>query len=179
MTASIERLDCFRVARDFARLAQRLPIANAVVRDQFHRASLSVLTNVAEGAGRIAKADKRRCYAIARGEACECAALLDLIDDASGELGNLLSRVIDVYPYRRESASRPRFATRPASDFEEAGLVTQRRLAIAFRDVENGAGYGTSKLIFERTILATNNCEHWREPMRELKRDVESNEAMH
>ncbi|MBI3070651.1 MAG: hypothetical protein HYY84_00855 [Deltaproteobacteria bacterium] len=42
----------------------------------------------------MARADKRRCYAIARGEACESAALLDLIDDAPGELGNLLSRVI-------------------------------------------------------------------------------------
>jgi four helix bundle protein len=93
-TASLERLDCYRVARDFARLAQRLPIGSAVVRDQFRRASLSVLTNVAEGAGRVAKADKRRCYAIARGEACESAALLDLIDDPPTEIGELLSRVI-------------------------------------------------------------------------------------
>ncbi|MBI3072081.1 MAG: four helix bundle protein [Deltaproteobacteria bacterium] len=91
---SLERIDCYRVARDFARLAQRLPIANQVLRDQFRRASLSVLTNTAEGAGRVAKADKRRCYAIARGEACECAALLDLIDDAPLEIGALLSRVI-------------------------------------------------------------------------------------
>jgi len=58
-TASLERLDCYRVARDFARLAQRLPIANAVLRDQWRRASISVLTNVAEGAGRVAKADKQ------------------------------------------------------------------------------------------------------------------------
>jgi four helix bundle protein len=93
-TASLERLDCFRVARDFARLAQRLPVSNPVVRDQFRRASLSVLTNVAEGAGRVAKADKRRCYGIARGEACESAALLELIDDAPVEIGELLSRVI-------------------------------------------------------------------------------------
>ncbi|MBI3073996.1 MAG: four helix bundle protein [Deltaproteobacteria bacterium] len=93
-TASLERLDCYRVARDFARLAQRFPIASAVLRDQFRRASLSVLTNVAEGAGRVARADNRRCYAIARGEACECAALLDLLDDAPKEIGSLLSRVI-------------------------------------------------------------------------------------
>ncbi len=93
-TASLERLDCYRVARDFARLAQRLPIANQVVRDQFRRASLSVLTNTAEGAGRVAKADKRRCYAIARGEACESAALLELIDNVPAEIGEQLSRVI-------------------------------------------------------------------------------------
>ena len=93
-SSSLERLDCFRVARDFARIAQRLPIANAVLRDQFRRASLSVLTNIAEGAGRVAKAAKRRCYAISRGEACEAAALLDLIDDAPAELGELLSRII-------------------------------------------------------------------------------------
>ena len=93
-SSSLERLDCYRVARDFARLAQRLPIANAVLRDQFRRASLSVLTNVAEGAGRVARADKRRCYAIARGDACESAALLDLIEEAPPEIGALLSRVI-------------------------------------------------------------------------------------
>ncbi|MBI3071528.1 MAG: four helix bundle protein [Deltaproteobacteria bacterium] len=93
-TASLQRLDCYRVARDFARLAQRLPITNAVLRDQFRRASISVLTNTAEGAGRVAKADKRRCYAIARGEACESAALLELVDDAPKEIGELLSRVI-------------------------------------------------------------------------------------
>ncbi|MBI3074146.1 MAG: four helix bundle protein [Deltaproteobacteria bacterium] len=56
-TASLERLDCCRVARDFARLAQLLPIANQVLRDHFWRASLSVLTNIAEGAGRIFRAD--------------------------------------------------------------------------------------------------------------------------
>jgi four helix bundle protein len=57
-----------------------------------------VLTNIAEGAGRVAKADKRRCYAIARGEAFECAALSDLIDGAPREIAELLSRVIAMLP---------------------------------------------------------------------------------
>ena len=93
-THSLERLDAYRVARDFARLARTLAMPDVTLRDQWRRASLSVFLNLAEGAGRTARADKRRLYSIARGEACECAAMLDLIDDAPAEIGELLSRVI-------------------------------------------------------------------------------------
>ena len=43
-----------------------------------HRASLSVVLNVAEGAGRNARPDKRRFYEIAKGSAAETAAALDV-----------------------------------------------------------------------------------------------------
>lgn len=50
-----------------------------VVRDQLERASLSIVTNVAEGAGKRSGPDKRRFYEIARGSATETAALLDVL----------------------------------------------------------------------------------------------------
>jgi len=49
------------------------------LREQLVRSSLSSVANIAEGAGRVAAADKRRFYAIARGSATETAALLDVL----------------------------------------------------------------------------------------------------
>ncbi len=49
------------------------------LRDQFARASSSIVLNTAEGAGRWDAADKRRFYLIARGSAFETAAALTLL----------------------------------------------------------------------------------------------------
>jgi four helix bundle protein len=46
--------------------------------DQLTRASTSIVLNLAEGAGKLSKADKRRYYLTARGSATESAALLDV-----------------------------------------------------------------------------------------------------
>jgi four helix bundle protein len=53
--------------------------ADAVVRDQLRRASLSCVLNIAEGAGQRSRAQKRNLYAIARGSAMECAAIVDVL----------------------------------------------------------------------------------------------------
>ena len=50
-----------------------------VLKDQMDRASGSVVACIAEGAGRRAPTEKRHFYAIARGSATECAALLELL----------------------------------------------------------------------------------------------------
>ena len=42
------------------------------------RASMSIPVNVAEGSGKTSEPDQQRFYAIARGSAMECAALLDI-----------------------------------------------------------------------------------------------------
>ncbi len=49
------------------------------LRDQFERASLSIVANIGEGAGKTARADKQRLYEIARGSATESATLLDVM----------------------------------------------------------------------------------------------------
>ncbi|NUO47819.1 MAG: four helix bundle protein [Polyangiaceae bacterium] len=76
-----ERMDVYRVALELHVLATKLLNARCsrVVRDQLERASLSVVLNVAEGAGRRARADKHRFYAIARGSTTECAAIFDAL----------------------------------------------------------------------------------------------------
>jgi four helix bundle protein len=76
-----ERLDCFRVAVEFQVLAADLGSGRRLgaLRDQLDRASVSIVLNIAEGAGRRTPADKAHFFAIARGSATECAAALELL----------------------------------------------------------------------------------------------------
>lgn len=74
-----ERLDVYRVAREFYALACTFPLAGeGELRDQLRRGGLSIVLNIAEGVGRQSKADKRRFFAMARGSATECAAIVDV-----------------------------------------------------------------------------------------------------
>ena len=52
-----------------------------VIVDQWKRASLSSVLNLAQGTGRMTSNDKIHYYTIARGSVFECAAILDLIND--------------------------------------------------------------------------------------------------
>jgi len=77
-----ERLDVYGLALDFVVFAnsviEGLPRGRSHLVDQFTRASMSVVLNIAEGAGKLSKPDKRRYYLTARGSATESAALLDV-----------------------------------------------------------------------------------------------------
>jgi four helix bundle protein len=76
-----ERLDCFRAAVEFQALAARLASGPRLgaVRDQLDRASVSIALHIAEGVGRRSAPDKAHFFAIARGSASECAAILDIL----------------------------------------------------------------------------------------------------
>jgi four helix bundle protein len=75
-----EKLDVFRVALEAqVQTTALVPDDRRVLRDQLERASLSVVLNIAEGAGRRSRKDKARHYAIARGSAMESAAIVDVI----------------------------------------------------------------------------------------------------
>src|SRR4051812_25728988 len=56
--------------------------AKGVMRDQLERASLSVVLNLAEGAGKPKRPDKKRFYAMAYGSVRECQAILRLMNAA-------------------------------------------------------------------------------------------------
>jgi four helix bundle protein len=76
-----ERLDCYRVGVEFQTMATQL-VTNrhaGALRAQLDRASVSIVLNIAEGAGRRAPRDKAHFFTIARGSATECAAVLDLL----------------------------------------------------------------------------------------------------
>lgn len=52
---------------------------NKRIADQLYRASLSIPLNIAEGAGRYSKPDKRNFYTVARGSVFECTAIIDIL----------------------------------------------------------------------------------------------------
>lgn len=52
-----------------------------VLSDQAARASLSILLNIAEGAGRFSNRDKKNFYVVSRASALECSALVDVLED--------------------------------------------------------------------------------------------------
>ncbi len=76
-----ERLDVYHLALEFLVFAdgvvESLPRGRGHLADQFTRAATSIVLNIAEGAGKRSKGDKRRYYLTARGSATESAALLD------------------------------------------------------------------------------------------------------
>ena len=78
---SFQRLDVYQSAIQFlalsARLLATIPRGHSAMADQLRRAALSVPLNIAEAAGRTSEADAARHYAIARGSAMECAAIID------------------------------------------------------------------------------------------------------
>lgn len=81
VTFDHEKLDVYRVARELVTLVSGLlqRKISRELRDQLDRSSTSILFNIAEGAGKTARADKQRFYEIARGSATETAAQLDVL----------------------------------------------------------------------------------------------------
>ena len=77
-----QRLDAYRASTEFlgltAKLVARIPKSYSNLIDQLQRAALSVPLNIAEGSGKFSR-DAVRFYAIARGSALECAAILDAL----------------------------------------------------------------------------------------------------
>lgn len=82
MVLDHEGLDVYRLSLDFLVFAneviESLPRGRSHLADQLTRASMSIVLNVAEGAGKHSKPDKRRFYLTARGSATESGALLDV-----------------------------------------------------------------------------------------------------
>ena len=81
MQLSHEKLDVYQKSIQFLAIAMSvidsLPRGNATLADQFRRAALSVPLNIAEASGRTGIADNARHFAISRGSALECAAIID------------------------------------------------------------------------------------------------------
>jgi four helix bundle protein len=77
---SLEKVDCYRLAVEFAAVAATLvPRGHSSLRDQLERASTSVALNLSEGWGRWRARGKAQFYAIARGSLLESSAVIDLL----------------------------------------------------------------------------------------------------
>ena len=76
-----EKLDVYQKSIQFLTLSTQaiitFPRGYADLSDQLKRASLSVPLNIAEASGRTGARDNAKHFAIARGSALECGAILD------------------------------------------------------------------------------------------------------
>ena len=102
---SFQRLDVYQRAIEFlaavTEFVEGVPRGHAERVDQLERSAESVVRNIAEAAGRWSPADVAKHYKIARGEAMECVASLDilkirrLVDESRYAKGiELLERVV-------------------------------------------------------------------------------------
>ncbi len=102
-----EKLDVYRVSIEFMaiaiNIADNIPRGYSSLADQLKRAAWSVPLNIAEGCGKSGMNDKKRFYAIARGSAMECAAIIDVCQVLGIESANsfksgkaLLTRIVSM-----------------------------------------------------------------------------------
>ncbi len=72
------KLHAFGAAKELLLAVRAAAVRDAGLRDQAMRAAKSACLNCAEGAARVTRADKARAFAIARGEATEAAAAVEI-----------------------------------------------------------------------------------------------------
>jgi four helix bundle protein len=107
-----EKLDVYKLAVEFVaranELVASLPRGRGYLGDQLQRAALSIVLNIAEGAGKFSSADKAAFYLRARGSVTECAAVFDvclvlkLVSEAAAEdnkallarIGQMLTKLV-------------------------------------------------------------------------------------
>jgi len=92
------RLIAFQVAKQLLLAVRDAHIRDAKLRDEALRSSKSTCLNIAEGAGRVTRGDKARSFAIARAEAVEAAAAVEiaaLLGDCAEGAGLEIARVAD------------------------------------------------------------------------------------
>lgn len=102
-----EKLDVYHTSAEFIiaedKIVENLPRGRGYLSDQLQRAALSILLNIAEGAGEYAFDEKLRFYRMAKRSATECAGILDvcsrlqLIEENHYTLGReLLIRIVSM-----------------------------------------------------------------------------------
>jgi four helix bundle protein len=95
------RLIAFQVAKQLLLAVRDAHIRDAKLRDEAIRSAKSACLNTAEAAGRVTRADKARTFAIARAEAAEAAAAVeiaallgDCTEGAALEIARIADRLI-------------------------------------------------------------------------------------
>ena len=84
------RLVVYRKALELLAAVRAAQVRDAKLRDEALRAAKGTCLNIAEGAGRVTRADKGRAYAIARGGCVECVAAVEI----AGETGDAVASAV-------------------------------------------------------------------------------------
>src|SRR5512138_2001485 len=95
------KLIAYGVARELLLAVRRASVRDAKLRDEALRAAKSACLNTAEGAGRVTRGEKARAFSVARAEACEAAAAVeiaslcgDAMAESAAEVARLASRLV-------------------------------------------------------------------------------------
>ncbi len=88
------RLRIYGTALELLREVRGARVRDRVLRDQALRAAKSVCLNIAEGAGRVTRADKARSYTVARGELVELIAAIEIAHETSDARAESVPRVL-------------------------------------------------------------------------------------
>lgn len=82
----------YHIAVEFYRASSKTKFPSHL-REQFSRASSSIVLNLAEGAGRFGAKDQRRFYSIAFASLRECQAILVLADVRDSQIEEIADRL--------------------------------------------------------------------------------------
>jgi four helix bundle protein len=88
------RLVVYRKSLELLAAIRAAQIRDAKLRDEALRAAKGTCLNIAEGAGRVTRADKARAYAIARGECVECVAAVEIAATAGDARPDAVAAVL-------------------------------------------------------------------------------------
>ena len=90
------RLLAYQKSLVFLKAVRDAQIRDAKLRDEALRAAKGCCLNIAEGAGRVTRADKARAYAIARGECVEAVAATEIAGEAGDAHNDAVALVVEV-----------------------------------------------------------------------------------
>ena len=90
------RLLAYKKALELLAAVRAAQIRDVKLRDEALRAAKGSCLNIAEGAGRVTRADKARAYAIARGECVEAVAATEIAGEAGDANDDAVALVVGV-----------------------------------------------------------------------------------
>jgi four helix bundle protein len=96
-----EKLDVYQLTKDqnvkVLLFLQKLKDVDPYIVEQWKRATLSSLLNLAEGTGRVSDSDKRHFLTLARGSIFESVAILDLLHSQNAIPENIYTEFYPTY----------------------------------------------------------------------------------
>jgi four helix bundle protein len=89
-------LQAYAVAVELLKAVRAAQICDRKLKDEALRAAKGACLNCAEGAGRVTRADKARAFTVARGEAGEAAAVVEIAALCGEARADALPQVLEV-----------------------------------------------------------------------------------
>jgi len=90
------RLLAYQKSLELLAAVRSAQIRDAKFRDEALRAAKGTCLNIAEGAGRVSRADKARAYAIARGECVEAVAATEIAGQSGDAVEDAVADVVAI-----------------------------------------------------------------------------------